>query len=226
MKNDDSLRSPTNEGRAHGGDKLEPQALRSAPLEFTLQCGFSHFVSANFRTYQFRHLVRTHQMSFLRGFPKHKSRYFICFLTPPKKWGRANATYGPLKHVVHNSGILHSLLEIPGFTQLAGHPVFGASWEGWCVEQITAAMRGWRPGFYRTSGGAEVDLVLEYGTRRLAFQFKASAAPKVSRGLRESIDALQPERTWPVAPVSEGWEMPGNIRVASPAQLLDELSEL
>lgn len=130
------------------------------------------------------------------------------------------------KVFIRDSGILHSLLEIPAFTQLAGHPVFGASWEGWCVEQITAAMRGWRSGFYRTSGGAEVDLVLEYGTRRLAFEFKASAAPKVSRGLRESIDALQPERTWLVAPVSEGWEMPGNIRVASPAQLLEELSAL
>ena len=130
------------------------------------------------------------------------------------------------KVYIRDSGILHALLEIPSFTQLAGHPVFGASWEGWCIEQIVAAMRGWRPAFYRTSGGAEIDLLLEYGGRRLAFEFKASAAPSLSRGVRESISVLEPERTWVVAPVRDAWDMARGVKAASMPRVLTDLEAL
>lgn len=130
------------------------------------------------------------------------------------------------KVFIRDSGILHALLEIPSFTQLAGHPVFGASWEGWCIEQIAAAMRGWRLAFYRTSGGAEIDLLLEYGHRRLAFEFKASAAPILSRGLRESTAVLEPERTWVVAPVRDAWEMAPGITAAPISKVLADLQAL
>ena len=40
------------------------------------------------------------------------------------------------KIYLRDSGLLHTLLEIDNMTELYGHPAFGASWEGWCIEQL------------------------------------------------------------------------------------------
>src|SRR5512140_1261618 len=86
------------------------------------------------------------------------------------------------KVYLRDSGLLHNLLEIETATDLYGHPVFGASWEGWCLEQIVTALPLWQPTFYRSSSGEEIDLILDKGRRRLAFEFKASLSPHLSRG--------------------------------------------
>jgi predicted AAA+ superfamily ATPase len=66
------------------------------------------------------------------------------------------------KVYVRDSGLLHALLGLANVRQLQGHPVAGASWEGFVVEQVAAALRtGAQIGFYRTAAGAELDLVLE-----------------------------------------------------------------
>ena len=86
------------------------------------------------------------------------------------------------KVYLHDSGILHALLEIEDFDHLLAHPQVGESWEGFIIEQLLAVMPRWRPAFLRTSNGAEVDLVLERGERRLIFEIKLSKAPQPSRG--------------------------------------------
>jgi len=88
--------------------------------------------------------------------------------------------------------MLHALLEIESMDELLGHPVVGASWEGFCIEQIIAAKPDWRPSFYRTSSGEEIDLVLERGQKKLAFEFKASMSPKVSRGFKGLLKSFNP----------------------------------
>ena len=66
------------------------------------------------------------------------------------------------KIYIRDSGWLHSLLHIQHLDDLLGHPVAGGSWEGFVIEQLlNVAPNTVLPGFYRTSGGAEVDLVLE-----------------------------------------------------------------
>lgn len=127
------------------------------------------------------------------------------------------------KIYIRDSGILHSLLEICDIEDLLGHPVIGASWEGWCIEQILTLMSGWRPSFYRTSSGEEIDLILERGRRRLAFEFKSSMSPKVSRGFPATLDLLQPEQTWIVAPVPEGYLKAPGVKVANVEEVLQEL---
>ena len=52
-------------------------------------------------------------------------------------------------------------------SDLYGHPVFGASWEGWCIEQILSALPLWRPGFYRTPSGEELDLFRHFSSSLL-----------------------------------------------------------
>ena len=128
------------------------------------------------------------------------------------------------KVYIRDSGILHTLLEIDSHTDLFGHPVFGASWEGWCIEQIAGALPEWRASFFRSSSGEEVDLLLERGQRRLAFEFKASAAPQVTKGFFGVIDALKPQRTWIVCPMDgEGYPLRGTVKVAGIGETLRDI---
>lgn len=125
------------------------------------------------------------------------------------------------KVYIRDTGILHSLLEIENMNGLQGHPVIGTSWEGWCIEQLCAALPGWRPSFCRTSNGEEVDFILDRGSRRLAFEFKASVSPQLTRGCVTVLGDVAPEHTWIVCPIAKGWEMRQGVSVASLDETLD-----
>ena len=110
---------------------------------------------------------------------------------------------------------------------LYGHPVFGASWEGWCIEQIMSVAQRWRPSFYRTSSGEEIDLVLERSQRRLAFEIKASLSPHLSRGFPGTLEVLEPEQTWVVCPMDEpGYPIRPGVRVVGIRECLRDLAAL
>jgi predicted AAA+ superfamily ATPase len=92
------------------------------------------------------------------------------------------------KVYVRDSGLVHALLGIGTTEQLLGHPVAGFSWEGMIIEQlIAAAPRSTAASFYRTSAGAEIDLILDLPAgRRWAIEIKRSLAPKLEMGLRDA----------------------------------------
>jgi hypothetical protein len=94
------------------------------------------------------------------------------------------------KIYLRDTGVLHSLLRIDRFDDLLGHPALGASWETLVLENVIAALPGWDAFFYRTAAGAEIDLVLTRGERKLALECKASAAPRVSRGFWTGMEDL------------------------------------
>ena len=98
------------------------------------------------------------------------------------------------KIYIRDSGLLHALLNIPNRESLLGHPVVGTSWEGFVIENlINAAPAFTVPGFYRTSGGAEIDLLLELpGGERWAIEIKRSRAAKPARGFYEACEDLKP----------------------------------
>jgi predicted AAA+ superfamily ATPase len=126
-----------------------------------------------------------------------------------------------------DSGLLHGLLEIEDQQALLGHPALGASWEGWCIEQILAALPRWRPSFYRDSNGQEVDLILERGERRLAFECKVSLAPELTRAGIAALELLRPERALVVCPTdTEGYDLARGVRVCGIAELLETLAAL
>ena len=104
------------------------------------------------------------------------------------------------KVYIRDSGLLHALLNITAFDGLLGHPVVGASWEGFVIENlINAAPALTVPGFYRTSGGAEIDLVLELpGGERWAIEVKRSRAAKPGRGFYEACEDLLPAKRFVV----------------------------
>lgn len=109
------------------------------------------------------------------------------------------------KVYIRDSGLLHCLLGIETREDLSGHPVYGASFEGMVIEQLLAAAPRWQPSFYRSSNGAEIDLILQRGQRRIAIEIKASNAPKLSRGVYLALDDLKPQQTWTIAQVKESY---------------------
>lgn len=126
------------------------------------------------------------------------------------------------KVYLRDSGLLHALLELETGDDVRGHPVFGASWEGFALEQVLHAYPGWRASHFRTATGIEMDLVLEKGRRRIAFEFKASSAPNLTRGFHQAIEILKPERTYIIAPVDAPYPIGKDVTVQAPQHGLGE----
>jgi predicted AAA+ superfamily ATPase len=97
---------------------------------------------------------------------------------------------------VRDTGIAHALLGLRNKEDVLGHPVAGQTWETLAVETlIAAAPEGTEASFYRTSAGAEIDLVLALPNRQLwAIEIKRSSAPKVEKGFHMACADLKPHR--------------------------------
>ena len=124
---------------------------------------------------------------------------------------------------LRDTGLLHALLDIQDEDGLLGHPARGASWEGWVIENVLAGPEGWRGCFYRATTGAELDLVIERGRRRVAVECKASSAPNVTPGFWTALKDLGVREAWVVAPVRESYPIAEGVTVAPLAELLTEL---
>ncbi|MCV3273556.1 ATP-binding protein [Roseobacter sinensis] len=96
------------------------------------------------------------------------------------------------KVYIRDAGLTHALLGIETSEALFGHPVVGGSWEGFCIENlIAAAPRGTEASFYRSSAGAEIDLILKLpGGALWAIEVKRTTSPKVTRGFHIAADDL------------------------------------
>jgi predicted AAA+ superfamily ATPase len=125
------------------------------------------------------------------------------------------------KVYVRDSGLVHALLDIAHLDALLSHPVVGASWEGFVLENLLAvAPLGTQPYFYRTSGGAEVDILLALPNGQMwAVEVKRSLAPKVERGFHAACEDLQPARKLVVYPGAETYPM-GHGVMATPLEQL------
>ncbi len=131
------------------------------------------------------------------------------------------------KVYVRDSGLLHSLLGIREVNDLLGHPSTGASWEGFVVEQIANHLPpGATLSFYRTIAGAEMDVVVELGQKRIGFEVKFSGAPAVTKGFWQAKQDLALVAAYVVAPVQEGWPMQGGASVISVTDIPERLARL
>jgi len=94
------------------------------------------------------------------------------------------------KIYLRDTGLLHKLLNISDFDSLLGHPVVGASWEGFVAENIIVNLSNkWQYSYYRTTTQTEIDLVLEGpGSQVWAVEIKRSAAPSLSKGFHTACE--------------------------------------
>lgn len=131
------------------------------------------------------------------------------------------------KVYVRDSGLVHALLGLQDLDAVLSHPVAGSSWEGFVVEQLINAAPSAQASFYRTSNGAEVDLVLEFRNGQTwVIEIKRSSAPTVSKGFYAAANDLSASRKLLVAPVEQCYPMKEGIEVMSPlkaAQLIGSM---
>jgi len=128
------------------------------------------------------------------------------------------------KVYVRDSGLTHALLGLGDKEAVLGHPVAGGSWEGLAIESLIAVVGDRaQASFYRTSGGAEIDLVLTWRDgREWAIKVKRSLAPRVERGLRSALEDLQPERAFVVYPGAERFRLDARVEAIDLATLCEE----
>jgi hypothetical protein len=127
------------------------------------------------------------------------------------------------KVYLRDSGLLHALLGLATVRDLQGHPIAGASWEGFVVEQVAAQLPAdAQLGFYRTAAGAEIDLIVEHRSRRIGVEIKFSAAPKPTKGFWEALKDLRLDKACVIAPVQRRYPLAEGVEVV-PVSAVPEL---
>ena len=129
------------------------------------------------------------------------------------------------KIYIRDAGLTHALLGLGTTETLLGHPVVGGSWEGFCIENlISAAPREAEASFYRSSAGAEIDLLLKFPTGALwAIEIKRTTVAKVSRGFHLAANELGASERLLV--YADDRELPGKngLRAVSLAAAMERL---
>lgn len=146
---------------------------------------------------------------------------FVTRLLPPWHANTRKRQVKSPKAFFRDSGILHALLDLPDMAALRSHPAAGASWEGFALEQVTHIV-GASPEecyFWRTHTGAELDLLIVRGRQQLAFEFKYSSEPKVTRSMHSALDDLALDHLTVVCPGTSSYPLASRITVTNLADL-------
>lgn len=117
------------------------------------------------------------------------------------------------KVYLRDSGLLHSLLDIPDRHALLGHPKIGASWEGYVIEQLLQAVRPAQAYFWATHSGAEVDLVFLHQGKKYGVEVKFNEAPKITASMRTALSDLELEHLWVIYPGEHTYPVDERISV-------------
>jgi uncharacterized protein len=113
------------------------------------------------------------------------------------------------KIYIRDTGILHHMAAVESYDKLPGHPIVGASWEGYVIEEICRQLPfGIKPYFYRTHHGAEVDLLLVKGIKPIcAIEIKFSSSPSISKGFYEVLTDLNLESGFVIVPDEKTYKL-------------------
>ena len=131
------------------------------------------------------------------------------------------------RYYYRDSGLLHALLGLKNLESVTSHPVHGASWEGFCIEQI---IRGFelddsRCFCYTVQSGTEMDMVVDSPRGMYGFEFKAGSAPSRSRSMVESIRDLDLQKVFVIYPGERQYSLDEKIEVL-PLKMLMNLRDI
>lgn len=132
------------------------------------------------------------------------------------------------KLYVRDSGLMHALLGIGTHDALLSHPVVGNSWEGFALETLlNAAPLNTSSGFYRTSNGAEVDLLLNMpGHGVWAIEIKRGAASKPRKGFYNACEDLKPAKRWWVYAGADAYPVGDGVQVIGLHNLVETIWQI
>jgi len=124
-----------------------------------------------------------------------------------------------------DSGLLHTLLGLSTLADVESYPKLGASWEGYVITQIVNRLEvmGHECFFWATHAGAELDLLVVRGQKRVGFEVKRSTAPAVTSSMRVAMADLGLQRLLVVHAGAHSFDMARGIRAIALPHLLDEL---
>jgi predicted AAA+ superfamily ATPase len=131
------------------------------------------------------------------------------------------------KIYVRDSGLVHSLLSISNKEALLSHPIIGQSWEAFIIENLTATLpNGAIPYFYKTSGGAEIDLIIAWPNQEIwAIEIKRSLQPKVEKGFHQACLDLEPKKKFVVFAGQERFSLGHDVEAISLLDLSNEIKK-
>ena len=132
------------------------------------------------------------------------------------------------KVFVEDSGLLHALLGIESGADLARHPKVGASWEGFVIKEIVERLNAGTEEcfFWATHTGAELDLLIVSGQRRLGFEVKRTSAPRLTRSMSSVLEDLDLERLDVIHAGERTFPLAAKVRAVAAGELLDRLEPL
>jgi predicted AAA+ superfamily ATPase len=114
-----------------------------------------------------------------------------------------------------DTGILHALLGLTTQEDIERHPKLGASWEGFAIEEIIRlnGIRAEDCYFWGTQSGAELDLLFFKKGKRLGFEVKYTAAPKITPSMKIAIEDLKLDHLTIVYPGEKSYDFSDKISV-------------
>ncbi len=124
------------------------------------------------------------------------------------------------KIYVRDSGLLHALLGIATRRDLEHHPKVGASWEGYAVEEVLKALQPDQAYYWATHGGAEIDLVLFKGGKRIGVECKRSDAPSLTPSMRTALVDLKLDELMVVYPGARRYRLAPKVEAIPLSELI------
>ena len=124
------------------------------------------------------------------------------------------------KIYIRDSGLLHTLLEIKDITSLRSHPRYGASWEGFALEQVLTLTGSDNAYFWGTQRGAELDLLIFCDNLRWGFEFKCSDAPSMTKSMHIALHDLSLDGIFVVYPGKERYRIHEKVEVLPLSQCI------
>jgi predicted AAA+ superfamily ATPase len=132
------------------------------------------------------------------------------------------------KVYLRDAGLLHSLLDIETLSHLEGHPKVGASWEGFVIQQLTRQLDA-RPEqcfYWATHAGAELDLLVVDGPRRLGFEIKLTDAPSVTASMHAALTDLKLDAIDVVHAGDNTYPLSERVRAVAAVRVLEDVNPL
>lgn len=156
------------------------------------------------------------------------SATFVVRQLPPWSENLAKRQVKSPKVYVADPGLLHTLLGIGTREDLLRHPKVGASWEGLGIQAVVDRLGARREEcfFWRTQAGAELDLLVVRGRRRLGFEIKPTSTPTVTASMRVALDSLRLDRLFVIHAGDRSADLGRGIRAVSLGRILEDLEPL
>lgn len=130
------------------------------------------------------------------------------------------------KVYIRDSGILHSLLSIETMDELQGHPILGASFEGFAIEQVLTGLSSkWNCFYYRSAVGEELDLILQFKEKLIAIEIKCSRAPTLTKNNRKAIETVNPDQVFLLSLVEKAYQLDETTTVTNLKGLIETLGK-